>query len=81
MRLLVKRKDLTLREAEIGVVREVVKVQNSILKDEIVLVAFLGLMALFALVIVSALSTNVGERPREAAGQGSRERSGTREFR
>jgi hypothetical protein len=59
--LVVKRKDLTVEEAEVGAVREVVKRQHTILRDEYAVVAFLGLMALLAFVTWIVLRANEGE--------------------
>jgi hypothetical protein len=59
--LVVKRKDLTAEEAEDDAVRAVVKVEDTVVRDDDVAVAFLALMALFAFVTWTALRANEGE--------------------
>jgi hypothetical protein len=57
----VHRKGLTAKEAEDEVAGTAVKVEDTVVRDKFVAVAFLGLMALFAFVMWAALRANPGE--------------------
>jgi hypothetical protein len=59
--LVVKRIDLTAEEGEVAAVRTVGKLENAIIRDERVVIAFLVLMALFAFVLWTQLRTEEGE--------------------
>ena len=59
--LAAKRKYLTAEEAEHGAVREVVKMEHSVLRDEYAAVALLAVIVLFAFVAWAALRANGGE--------------------
>jgi hypothetical protein len=78
--LVVKRVDLTAEEAEVDTEREVGKLGNTLLKDGHAAVAFLVVMALFALVMWAALRANKGEDKAMPPAQES-SANGTREAR
>jgi hypothetical protein len=59
--LVVKRKGLTAEQAEDDAVQTVVKVEDTVVRDEYVAVAFLALLALFGFVTWTALRANPGE--------------------
>jgi hypothetical protein len=59
--LVVKRKYLTAQEAEDDAVRAVVKLEDTVVRDDDAAVAFLALVALFAFVTWTALRANQGE--------------------
>jgi hypothetical protein len=59
--LVVKRQYLTAEDAEDGAVRTVVKLEDTVVRDERAAVAFLALVALFAFVTWTALRANQGE--------------------
>jgi hypothetical protein len=74
--LVVKRKDLTAEEAEDDAVRAVVKLEDTVVRDDVAAVAVLALVALFAFVTWTALRANDGEdkvRPpaRESSASGT----------
>jgi hypothetical protein len=78
--LVVKRKDLTAEEAEDDAVRAVVKLEDTVVRDDYAAVAFLALVALFAFVTWTALRANEGEdKVRPPAGESSA--NGTTAFR
>ena len=76
--LVVKRKNLTAEEAEDDAVRAVVKVEDTVVRDEYAAVAFLALVALFAFVMWTALRAKEGEHKavppaRESSASGTTE--------
>jgi hypothetical protein len=79
MLLVVKRRGLTAEEAQDEGVRTVVKLHDTVVRDRYAAVAFLGLMALFAFVVWTALRTKEGEdKATPPASESSA--SGTTEF-
>ena len=59
--LVVKRIDLTAEEAENEAVRTIGKLENTLVKDERVVIALLAVLALFAFVLWTELRTKEGE--------------------
>jgi hypothetical protein len=78
--LVVKRKHLTAEEAVDGAVRVVVKAEDTVVRDKYAPLGFLGLTALFAFVLWTALRAKEGEgKPIPPAREPSA--SGTPDFR
>ena len=59
--LVVKRQYLTAEDAEDAAVRPVVKLEDTVVRDEYAAVAFMALVALFAFVTWTALRAKEGE--------------------